>query len=307
MSGDGTRKPTKRLPRASQSPRARESARPGRKSAAPPKSREPVRRETFRERRAVRLETASNIEEEVVVRRPAAAIVEVGGSTGTLEAMRARITDLETALAAEKAERDAEALMMGEMLARHAAAEAESKAARSDVDAADARARVAETRARELEDHARMLADRVRELEANALRLRSVRPPPPSAPGGPSTLRNDGATSAQVLEKRLFALEELCADAAALFEELERREEAIAEMRSAALAQARGALLRSIGREPAPRPKPPPIPTAPSRGQRADAAGAAVDVSDLAEMYESLPPTPSSSSVVTSAPNDDEE
>jgi hypothetical protein len=174
--------------------------------------------------------------------------------------LRKRIVELKAAFVREKAARNAEAAMMTEMLARIGAAEAAMKTAQAAADAANARARVAEARARELQDREQLLSDRLREVDAEALRLKSVRPLPqtPSSPGkrraprvtpAPSTMRGADIAAGRALQQRLAALEELCAGAAALFEELERRETAIAEFRAQALTQARRVLLRSIGRE----------------------------------------------------------
>lgn len=110
----------------------------------------------------------------------------------------------------------------------------------------------------EAEEEARALRERVAELEA--------------ALGGRGPAES-------LLAKQLQEMRALMAHTAELFEDLDRREQAISEFRSRGLQEARAALLRAAGPPPR-RPSPPKIEDD-------------VDVSEMIEIVESLrPPKP---------------
>ena len=112
----------------------------------------------------------------------------------------------------------------------------------------------------ETEEDARTLRQRVIELE-NAL-------------GGKGPKE-------KVLSTHLNELREVMARVAEIFDELDRREQAIADFRSRGLQDARDILQRSAGLEDS-RPAPPPIPMMP--------LGDEVDITEMVELVESLRP-----------------
>jgi chromosome segregation ATPase len=114
----------------------------------------------------------------------------------------------------------------------------------------------------EAEEEARTLRARVAQLE-NAL-----------AGKGPTE---------KILSDHLTELREVMSRVAEIFDELDRREAAIAEFRSRGLQDARDILRRAAAAEK-PKPRPPPIPEV----DRED-----VDISEMAEIVQSLrPPKP---------------
>ena len=118
----------------------------------------------------------------------------------------------------------------------------------------------------EAEAEAKTLRERVHELEA--------------------ALADRGPTES-AMHKHIVEMRELLTRAAELFDDLDRREQAISEFRSRGLQDARALLLRAGARDN--RITPPPIPIPIPSSARADE----VDISEMAEMVDSMrPPKP---------------
>jgi chromosome segregation ATPase len=213
-----------------------------------------------------------------------------------LERVDAHRAALARALADEKAAREADAVELGEMMARVSIAETRTSAAQAAVEEItskldDERRLAAEREAR----HALLRAENDA-LRADAKRLRTDAPPRPAASGvegSADDLQRELHTaraeadrlrgSLHDLQRRaatigagLQEMRDLMVQSAALFDELEEREKAIGEIRARSLREARMLFLRAAGRWQG-QPGPPPLP-----GEK----GIVEDLSEAAELLE---------------------
>jgi hypothetical protein len=217
------------------------------------------------------------------------------------------------ALAEEKESRAADARELGEMMARVSLAEGRTHVAQAAAE--DLAAKLEEERRQAAEREARqaLMRTEIESLRSEARKMKTDAPPsrvPPSlAPRGAGVDELPGELAAsraetkrmrdslESLQKRaitiragLAEMRELMVQSADLFEELEKRELAIGEIRSKSLGQARTLFLRAAGITDKIPGGPPPLP---------DSRAIIVDLSDAAELLEeevraSMHPRPTS-------------